>query len=112
MDTFNDLYSQIRVQKGKMALLRMLIETLDGDFLQSLDGKPKKILLTDEKLAVDTDTVDLVIQDLLVLVQKVEKAVQDIQSQNLKVVIEVPTENIYGEGPPPAPAPPQVTPQS
>jgi hypothetical protein len=87
MSTFGELYKQMRVQKGKKAILRMLIETLDGDFLQALDGKPKKILLTDEKLPVEPEVIDLVIQDLIDLSAVVDQDVAAIHEANLKVPV-------------------------
>jgi hypothetical protein len=83
MSTFQDLYKEMRRQKARRSVLKYLIEMLDTEFLPHLDGKPKKILLTDEKLPVDADVIDLVIQDLIDFDKVVSEDVLAIQTAYL-----------------------------
>jgi hypothetical protein len=78
MGTLAELQDKLNDAKYKKAIYTYLIETLDAEFLSSLGGPPKKLLLTEEKLKVPVVSVENAIADLTAEVKVLNEDIHNL----------------------------------
>lgn len=62
--TFAELQASLSKMKHKQAVLAKLVEIIDEDFMIDAEGKPKKVLLLEDKTKVPESAFDDVANDL------------------------------------------------
>jgi hypothetical protein len=78
MSTLSELQDKLNTAKCKKAIYSYMIETLDAEFLSSLGGPPKKVLLTEEKLKVPVVSIENSIADLTAEVKSLNEEIEKL----------------------------------
>lgn len=84
MKTFEATLKEVKRLKGRSVVLRHLADVLENDFLSPSDAMPPKhLLLTDEKIPVDSETIDEVVADLLNEDSEIKQKLTEINQSTL-----------------------------
>jgi hypothetical protein len=65
MATFTELHERLVAARNRKAVLQMLVEHIDNNFIPSGPAKAERVLLNDDRLAVPQEMFEAVIADTL-----------------------------------------------
>ena len=84
MATFNELSQRLVDAKNRKAVLQMLVEHIDDDFLPTGPAKAAKVLLNDERIPVPQAMFEAVIADTLAAeIQQLDQEIANISGSEL-----------------------------
>jgi hypothetical protein len=78
MSTLAELQDKLNAAKYKKSIYSHLMEELETDFLSSLGGPPKKVLLTEDKLRVPVVAVEGVINDVNAEIKNLNEEIHNL----------------------------------
>jgi len=84
MATFNDLNKRLVDARNRRAVLQMLVEHIDNNFLPTGPAKAERVLLNDERVPVPEAMFEAVVADTLAAeIQQLEQEIARIVSSEL-----------------------------
>lgn len=108
MSTFKEFQQRLMAAKFKTVVYQHLVDYLEGEFRPVSGGKPKKVLLTDDKLPVPDETIDGVVKELFGGLTNLSQEMDQILTATIQPAV-VPPAAV--QAPPTAPAAPPATPE-
>lgn len=88
--TFVELQNNLNQMRYKRTVLSKLVEIMDSEFMPDADGKPKMVLLTEEKVKVPEASFDEVANDLNAWIKTIQA--EELKLLNSKVDLTPPSE--------------------
>lgn len=81
--TLAELTNQVAASKNRRTVLTYLIEHLEGEFMSDAAEKPRKALLTEDKVRVPTDAIEEVLSELATAVKTLVQDEQKLLSSEV-----------------------------